>query len=118
MTRFWGSVAFRLALGYGLLAIGSMSVISAAFYFGTVGVLARSTDAKLLSVSERLARHFETRGSGGVRQEIEKLLADGIEQDTEVYLLLEPDGRRVAGNIYGWSVKNAPPGGLTDLAVM
>jgi signal transduction histidine kinase len=118
MTRFWGSVAFRLALGYGLLAIGSMSVISAAFYFGTVGVLARSTDAKLLSVSERLARHFETRGSGGLRQEIEQLLADGIEQDTEVYLLLEPDGRRVAGNIYGWSVKNAPPGGLTDLAVM
>ena len=118
MTRFWGSVAFRLALGYGLLAIGSMSVISAAFYFGTVGVLARSTDAKLLSVSERLARHFETRGSGGLRQEIEQLLADGIEQDTEVYLLLEPDGRRVAGNIYGWSVKNAPPGRLTDLAVM
>jgi hypothetical protein len=34
MTRFWDTVAFRLALGYGLLAIGSMSVIAAAFYFG------------------------------------------------------------------------------------
>jgi len=31
MARFWGTVAFRLALSYGLLAIGSMSVISAAF---------------------------------------------------------------------------------------
>ena len=59
MTRFWGTVAFRLALGYGLLAVGSMTVISAAFYFGTVGVLARSTDAKLLSVWNRLAGHFE-----------------------------------------------------------
>ena len=84
MTRFWDTVAFRLALGYGLLAIGSMSVIAAAFYFGTVGVLARSTDAKLISISQRLAHHYETRGGEAVRQEVEQLLVDGIEQDTEV----------------------------------
>jgi signal transduction histidine kinase len=118
MARFWDTVAFRLALGYGLLAIGSMSVIAAAFYFGTVGVLARSTDAKLISISERLAHHFETRGGEAVRQEVRQLLVDGVEQDTEVYLLIEPDGRRVAGNIYGWSMAAAPPGKLTDLAVM
>jgi signal transduction histidine kinase len=118
MTRFWDTVAFRLALGYGLLAIGSMSVIAAAFYFGTVGVLARSTDAKLISISQRLADHYETRGGEAVRQEVQQLLVDGIEQDTEVYLLVEPDGRRVAGNIYGWSMAAAPPGKLTDLAVM
>jgi signal transduction histidine kinase len=118
MARFWGTVAFRLALGYGLLAIGSMSVIAAAFYFGTVGVLARSTDAKLIAVSQRLADHYETRGGETLRQEVQQLLADGIEQDTEVYLLVAPDGRRVAGNIYGWSRAAAPPGSLTDLAVM
>ena len=118
MARFWDTVAFRLALGYGLLAIASMSVIAAAFYFGTVGVLARSTDAKLASISNRLADHFETRGGEAVRQEVQQLLADGIEQDTEVYLLVDPGGRRVAGNIYGWSMAVAPPGRLTDLAVM
>jgi signal transduction histidine kinase len=118
MTRFWDTVAFRLALGYGLLAIGSMSVIAAAFYFGTVGVLARSTDAKLISVSQRLAHHYETRGGEALRQEVQQLLVDGIEQDTEVYLLVTPDGRRVAGNIYGWTMKAAPLGSLTDLAVM
>ena len=91
MARFRGTVAFRLALGYGLLAIGSMSVISAAFYFGTVGVLSRSTDAKIISISNRLADHHETRGDEGLRQEIQQLLADGIEQDTEVYLLVAPD---------------------------
>ena len=118
MTRFWGTVAFRLALGCGLLAVGSMTVISAAFYFGTVGVLARSTDAKLLSVSNRLARHFESRGAEGLRQEVQQLLSDGIEQDTEVYLLVAPDGRKLVGNIFGWSEANAPPDRLTDLAVM
>src|SRR5262245_56184421 len=118
MARFWGTVAFGLALSYGLLAIGSMSVISAAFYFGTVGVLERSTDAKLLSLATRLARHFESRGGEGLRQEIQQLLVDGIDQDTEVYLLAAPDGRKIVGNIFGWTQKSAPPDSLTDLAVM
>src|SRR5712671_34927 len=117
MIRFWDTVAFRLALGYGILAIGSMSVIAAAFYFGTVGVLARSTDAKLISISKRLADHYERRGGEALRQEVQQLLADGIEQDTEVYLLVAPDGQRVTGNIYGWSMAAAAPGSLTDLAV-
>jgi signal transduction histidine kinase len=118
MARFWGTVAFRLALSYGLLAIGSMSVISVAFYFGTVGVLERSTDGKLLSLSKRLAEHFETRGDEALRQEIQQLLVDGIEQDTEVYLLVAPDGRKIVGNIFGWTQKSAPLDSLTDLAVM
>src|SRR5215469_7472381 len=118
MARFWRTVTFRLALSYGLLAIGSMSVISAAFYFGTVGVLERGTDGKLVSLSRRLAAHFESRGDEGLRGEIQQLLADGIEQDTEVYLLVAPDGRKMVGNIYGWSQKAAPLDSLTDLAVM
>jgi len=118
MTKFWSTVAFRLALSYGLLAIGSMSVISAAFYFGTVGVLARSTDAKLLSSSNKLAAHFDTRGRDQLRQEIEQLLADGIEQDTEVYLLIAPDGRKLVGNIAGWTAAAASPDRLTDLKVL
>jgi signal transduction histidine kinase len=95
-----------------------MSVISAAFYFGTVGLLARGTDAKLLSLSHRLAEHFASRGETALRREIEQLLADGIEQDTEVYLLVAPDGRKLVGNIFGWTQKNAPLDHLTDLAVM
>ena len=118
MARFWGTVAFRLALSYGLLAIGSMSVISAAFYFGTVGVLERGIDAKLLSLSKRLAAHYESRGDEELRREIQRLLVDGIEQDTEVYLFVAPDGRKLVGNIFGWTEKSAPLDTLTDLAVM
>src|SRR5260370_40311588 len=81
-TRFWDTVAFRLALGYGLLAIGSVSVIAAAFYFGTVGVLARSTDAKLISISQRLADHYETRGGEPLRPEGQQPLGDGIDADS------------------------------------
>src|ERR1700720_3894625 len=117
MNRLWGTVTFRLALGYALLAVGSMSVISPVFYFGTVGVLARSTDAKLLSVSNRLAGHAESRGRDALRSEVQELLAVGIEQDTEVYLLVAPDGRMIVGNIAGWTMVAAPLDRLTDLAV-
>jgi signal transduction histidine kinase len=118
MTKLWGHVAFRLALAYGLLALGSMCVVSAAFYFGTVGVLARSTDGNLITISQGLVRHYVSRGREGLRQEIQQLLVDGIEQDTEVYLLLDPDGRKIVGNISGWTIGMAPLDHLTDLKVV
>jgi signal transduction histidine kinase len=118
MNRLWGHVAFRLALGYGLLALGSMCVVSAAFYFGTVGVLARSTDGTLIALSQRLARHYESRGGESLQQEIQQLLVDGIDQDTEVYLLVAPDGRKIVGNISGWTIGTAPLDRLTDLKVV
>jgi signal transduction histidine kinase len=117
-SRFWGTVAFRLALGYGLLAIASISVMSAVFYWGTVGVLARSTDAKLISVANRLAGHFTSRGADGLRQEIDQLLADGVDQDTEVYLFVAPNGRMMVGNISGWTTTTAPLDRLTDTKVL
>jgi hypothetical protein len=95
-----------------------MCVVSATFYFGTVGVLARSTDGNLIALSQRLARHYESRGGEGLRQEIQQLLVDGIEQDTEVYLLVAPDGRKIVGNITGWTIGTAPLGRLTDLKVV
>src|ERR1700730_9253588 len=114
MNRIWGSVAFRLALGYGVLAVASTLMVSAIFYYGTVGVVARRADAKLQLLSERLAEHYATRGPDGVRQEIEQLLTDGIDQDTEVYQLVGADGRKIAGNLTGWAPSPAESGGLGD----
>jgi signal transduction histidine kinase len=118
MTRLWTNVAFRLALGYGILVVGSMSVISAVFYFGTVGVLAHSTDAKLVVIANRLVQHFRTRGADALRREIDQLLDDGIDQDTEVYLLTGPDGRKLAGNLSGWAPSTAEGGQLEDRGVI
>jgi hypothetical protein len=41
---------------------------------------------------------LKSRGRDALRSEIQELLADGIEQDTEVYLLVVPDGRMIVGN--------------------
>jgi signal transduction histidine kinase len=117
MRRIGTSVAFRLALGHAVLGIASISVIAALFYFGTVGVLARNIDAKLRAVSARLSEQFHTRGAEGLQREIERLLADGVEQDTEVYLLVGPDGRKLAGNLDGWVPVASASGRLEDRSV-
>ena len=114
MGKIWTGVAFRLALGQASLAIASISVIAVVFYFGTVGVLARNTDAKLHAVSARLAEQFRTHGVVALRREIERLLADGIEQDTEVYLLVGADGRKLAGNLEDWRPPASESGQLED----
>jgi signal transduction histidine kinase len=118
MARIWTSVAFRLALGYGILVLGSMSVIAAVFYFGTVGVLLHSTDAKLATIADRLVVHYRKSGAEALRHEIDRLLADGIDQDTEVYLLTGPDGRKLAGNLSGWTPSPAEAGRLEDRGVI
>jgi signal transduction histidine kinase len=117
MNRLWNTVAFRLAMGYGALVVGAVAVISAVLYFGTVGVLDRGINAKLFAVSERLTNHFETRGIVALQQEIEQLLTDGIDQDTEVYLLLQPDGQKIVGNLSEWASSKLPPDRFMDQRV-
>jgi HAMP domain-containing protein len=118
MARLWTGVAFRLALGYGILVGASITVVAAIFWFGTVGVLAHATDAQLAATADRLAGHFGSRGAEVLRQEIDRLLDDGIDQDTEVYLLTGPDGRKRAGNLSGWTPVVADAGAFADRGVI
>jgi signal transduction histidine kinase len=117
MVKLWDSVAFRMALGYGVLSVGSMALIAAVFYVGTVVVLNQQIDQKLVARSNRLTEHFETGGMARVQQAIQQLLDDGLENDTEVYLLVSPDGRTIVGNLSGWAKVTAPLERLTTQAV-
>jgi len=99
MFRFPLTVTFRLALGYGLLMLVSMAVLAGVLYLGTVGVLNSGMDGKLWSLSQRLTARAGNEGVEALRQEVQNLLEDGIDSDTEVYDLLGADGRLRAGNL-------------------
>jgi signal transduction histidine kinase len=118
MARLLNTVAFRLAMGYSALVLGAVAVISAVLYFGTVGVLGPAINAKLYAISDRLTNHFETRGNAALQQEIQQLLTDGIDQDTEVYLLLAPDGEKIMGNLSTWTSSQMPPDRVTSQTVI
>jgi signal transduction histidine kinase len=99
MLRLLNTVAFRLALGYGIMVLCAVAVISTILYLGTVGVLDREIDSKLYNISDRLTKHYQEHGLEGVEQNIDQLLKDGVDSDTEVYLLVGSDGRTIIGNI-------------------
>jgi signal transduction histidine kinase len=98
------SIASRLALMYGLIAVVSVAAAVLAFFFGTIGVLESSTDSKIQSISERLKNSGEEKGMEALRREILLQLDDWMDTDTEIFLLQSPDGRALLGNVSGFPV--------------
>ncbi|WP_371767745.1 ATP-binding protein [Massilia sp.] len=97
-----GSIAFRLAVGYGLLLAASMATLSAIVYFGTVGVFEHSIDNKIMAVETHLADAWVRDGRAGLVREIDAQLHDLIDTDTEVVGLVDVKGRLLAGNLGRW----------------
>jgi signal transduction histidine kinase len=116
MRKLMRTVAFRLAAGYAALLAAAVVVMSGAFYFGTIGVIERGIDAKITSASERLVGEAASHGTEALRRRIDELLSDGIDQDTEVYLLLDPHGQPIVGNLLPAGIRT-PLDRLTDEAV-
>nr|WP_240943544.1 sensor histidine kinase [Janthinobacterium lividum] len=94
------------------MVVVSISIVCAVFYFGTIGVLDRSVDRKLTLLSERLAALYQQGGSSRTTAEIAHLLTDRTDSDTEIFLLVDADGRRVAGNLSSWPDVGSPVGRL------
>jgi signal transduction histidine kinase len=112
------SIATRLALGNGALLVALIVVTSGVFYFGTVGVLDRSMDGKIVSISNRLHDTYGARPITDLVREINNELTDGIDSDTEIFLVTSPAGERVVGNLSKWPPTGTPMGQLLNREVI
>jgi signal transduction histidine kinase len=83
-------------------------VFAAFFYFGTVGLLNKGVDRKIGLIIQELADHFETNDLDGLQKQIQDSLNDRVDSDTEIYLLLGTDGRKIIGNLSTWTDSAAP----------
>lgn len=97
--RLWGSVAFRLTLNYSLLAAGTTAFLLIFAYGKIVDLLQVQYARQLTLATSRLTFHHEAFGLEGLRKEISQLLSDQTDIDTEMYLLITPDGLRLVGNL-------------------
>ncbi|MES2160494.1 MAG: HAMP domain-containing sensor histidine kinase [Pseudomonadota bacterium] len=102
MITLRASIAARLVLGYGVLGTASIALVSAVFYHGTVGVLDRDIDGRIVAQSERLLAHAAGQAHGALLAEVRRQLDDGIDSDREIFELLAADGRPLAGNLGAW----------------
>jgi signal transduction histidine kinase len=117
ISSFRHSVVFRMAAGYGLLLLFSVAVISAVFYVATAGLLRRNIDQQLGSSSRHLAQLEEQYGIGALAREVNSLLNDNQDSDTEIYLLLDRQGHKLVGNLTAWPSDAVAGDGLHQLEV-
>jgi signal transduction histidine kinase len=112
------SIATRLALGFAVLVAEAILVASGVFYFGTVGVMDRRINAKITAISNRLMDSFRYRPIEELARQIELELNDGIDSDTEIFLVVSPSGQRVVGNLTATPMATRPLGRVvTDQVV-
>lgn len=97
--RLWGSVAFRLTLNYSLLAAGTTAFLLIFAYGKIVDLLQVQFARQVTLATHRLTVQHELHGLEGLRAEIEQLLSDQTDIDTEMYLLTRHDGVRLVGNL-------------------
>ncbi|HTC17073.1 MAG TPA: HAMP domain-containing sensor histidine kinase [Steroidobacteraceae bacterium] len=99
LAKWWGSIAFRQALIYGALVLLTMGVLVGVFYQETVGVWQHQIDHQIDTSTDHLVSYFTQNGSAALATRINELLGDGIDSDTEIYLLVDPNGHKLVGNL-------------------
>ncbi|WP_066269780.1 sensor histidine kinase [Hydrogenophaga palleronii] len=99
LRLLWRSVGFRLAFNYAVLVSITMLAALAVVYLQTVGVLHQRMTRQVALTAKQLVGHAQEEGTASVAAVITRALADGRESDSEVYLLMDSQGVKLAGNL-------------------
>ncbi len=106
-SNFLASSTFRLALLYVALFTASVLVLFSFIYWSSVRYMADQSDAAIRTEINTLAQKYERRGLPGLRRLISGRISRQQPTGTSIYLLADPLGRLVVGNINRWpSVKS------------
>lgn len=109
VLRLMGSAGFRFALVFGLTFVAAALAFTAVLWWGTAGALDRQTDNTVRADAIALTERWRDGGPAAVTEAIEERLAADVENQA-LYLLIAPDGRRVAGNLDRWPSAADSPG--------
>jgi len=102
LPRLFRTSVFRLTLAYMALFALSVGALSAFIYWATLGYLDTQTNAIIEAEITGLAEQYERRGLRGLGDVID----ERVERDPagrSYYLLADPIGRRLAGNVVSFS---------------
>jgi signal transduction histidine kinase len=99
--RLLRSAGVRVAVVYALLLALSAAALALFLWWATAGLLDRQTEAAIQADAQSLAEHFAAGRLPGLVLTIEDRLTQDVEDDS-IYLLVDPAGRRIAGNLPRW----------------
>jgi signal transduction histidine kinase len=103
LPRLFRTNVFRLTLAYMALFALSVGALSAFVYSATLGYLDTQTNAIIQAEIDGLYEQYERLSLRGLRDVIEERIARDSE-GRSYYLLADPIGRRVVGNVTAWPI--------------
>jgi signal transduction histidine kinase len=98
-----------------LLAV-SAAALALFLWWSTAGLLDRQTTAAIQADAQSLSERFRAGGLPALVLTIEDRLSQNVEDDA-IYLLVDPSGRRIAGNLERWPQGAAENGALYELPI-
>lgn len=107
--RWWRGASFRFAVLYTLLFATSMAALGSFVYWSSVEVIERQVADTVQAELRGLAEQYAVQGLPRLLEVIEQRSAPGGDTDN-VYLLVGPGLRRLAGNLQSWPVAAEPDG--------
>lgn len=107
MLRFLRSAGFRFALLFAGIFIGASALFALVLWYATAGSLDRQTDAAVRTDALGLIERWREAGPGAVTEAIADRLATDVE-GRAIYVLLDSNGARLAGNLDRWPPETSP----------
>lgn len=96
---------FRMAAGYAVLMLVSVSVLFGLLYWNTAVFVHQQTEETIEVEISGLAEHYRQAGLVGLSEVIEERSRG---QRLSLYLLTDPARRVIAGNLNAWPVATSP----------
>jgi signal transduction histidine kinase len=110
------SAGFRFGAIYALLLAISATALAVFLWWATAGLLDRQTEAAINADAQGLAERWTDGGLPALVVTIEDRLAQNIDDDA-IYLLVDANMKRVAGNLATWPPSVTEAGSLYELPV-
>ncbi len=99
LRPLWRSVGSRLAFYYGCLVVITIMAALAIIYLQTVGVMHQRMARHVALTAQQLLANVDEGGFDAASAAIARALADDHDAENEIYLLIDSEGRRLAGNL-------------------
>jgi len=109
-VRWWRSVTARLTLAWALLSTVTIGAVFGLLYWRAVGVVEQQAADTVAAEIRSLAEHYGEAGLLGVVRVVQERSA-GANEAEPVYLVVDPFGNRLAGNLLAWP-HTIPPDGV------
>ena len=111
------SAGFRFGAVYALLLAISATALALFLWWATAGLLDRQTEAAINADAQGLAERWADGGLPALVVTIEDRLAQNVDDDA-IYLLTDPNMKRIAGNLTSWPPSVTAAGPWYELPIM